>query len=61
MALYSYTARAYTAALYSIQPIHYTALYADPLPFTVTDLWNPIQICKVVLLPEQGEGGGGDP
>ena len=29
--LYSYTARAYTAALYRIQPIHYTALYADPL------------------------------
>ena len=31
VALYSYTARAYTAALYRIQPIHYTALYADPL------------------------------
>ena len=29
--LYSYTARAYTAALYTIQPIHYTALYAPPL------------------------------
>ena len=34
VALYSYTARAYTAALYSIQPIHYTALYADPLTYT---------------------------
>ena len=32
--LYSYTARAYTAALYRIQPIHYTALYADPLQIT---------------------------
>ena len=31
VALYSHTARADTAALYSIQPIHYTALYADPL------------------------------
>ena len=26
-----YTARPYTVALYSIQRIHYTALYTDPL------------------------------
>ena len=31
VALYSYTARADTAAVYSLQPIHYTALYAHPL------------------------------
>ena len=32
-----YTARPYTATLYSIQRIHYTALYADPLrPHTPT-------------------------
>ena len=30
-----YTARAYTAVLYRIQPIHYTALYADPLDTSV--------------------------
>ena len=31
-----YTARPYTAALYSIQRIHYTALYADPLKVLVS-------------------------
>ena len=47
VSLYSYTARAYTAALYRIQPIHYTALYADPLKcvfhtYLTKDCWGPL-------------------
>ena len=37
-AIHSYTARAYTASLYRIQPIHYTALYAHPLSMRLTDM-----------------------